>query len=467
MNKPVDLRASRSLVIASDLQKTAADFAAREEQVRAEYATKKFHLERKHRHVQEDFSSGLEEKITEIQAQHTAWEEMVHDIHAARRERINRAQKTGTRDLHKRAETVRERWLGSLQVKKINIERKATQSVKLAQAAHDKVISDLAERGNTILELDRKAKLAMSGYGSLRDLLRRQRAEGQGIGKPESRIAEIDGHLANATAKLAEFKRVMLPSLFAGVGLLPMVLLVIVLAVVIAVALGLTEKAWLTAGALGLGLIVTVSMLWIIGLLQGKRPAKDVADALAAAVLGYEEATAAAKARLDQELAQAAATKDSSMTSINAEWEKADKIKGDYEAMMREKLRVQVPRTWGKNDVHLNSRIDFIKAHCAEAVDAITLQMTGHHGGMSAARNKDLQQLNDETTAKWEALRTEWLSKTTPAYAAIAEMNGSPLAQSLTWTTAIADAWTPPLEQENAAAFGKLQLDLSALPRPH
>ena len=462
----MDLRASRSLAVVSELQTTAADFAEREEQLSAEFATKKFHLERKHRHVQEDFSSELEEKIAEIQSQHLAWEEVVHDIHEARRERITRAQKTGSRDLHKRAEVVRERWLGSLQVKKINIERKFTQSIKLAQAVSDRVTAALAERGNTILELDRKAKLAMSGYGSLRDLLRRQRAEGQGIGKPESRITEIDGHLAEGAAKLAEFKRVMLPSLFAGVGLLPMVLLAIVSAVVIAAALGLTEKAWMTAGLLGLGFILLMGLLWLIGMIQGRGPAAAVADALAAAVRGYEEATAAANGRLDQELAQAAAAKEASLISVNAEWEKADQVKGDYEAMIREKLRIQVPRTWGKNDVHLNSRIDFIKAHCAEAVDAITLKMTGHHGGMSAARNKDLQQLLDETTAKWEALRTEWLSKMSPAYAAIAEMNASPLAQSLSWTTALADAWTPLLEQENAASFGSLQLDLSELPRP-
>ena len=79
MSNPSDLTASGSLKLVSVVQNAAADFAQREEALRTEYATKKFQLERKHRHVQEDVSTTLEEKVERIRGKHTAWEELIHD----------------------------------------------------------------------------------------------------------------------------------------------------------------------------------------------------------------------------------------------------------------------------------------------------------------------------------------------------------------------------------------------------
>lgn len=460
------MRASRSLRLVADLQKAAATFLEREEHLRSEYATKKFQLERKHRHASEDYITTLEERVAKIREEHEAWEARVHDNHAARREHINKAQRTGNRDLHKRAEEVRERWLGSLQVKKINIERRAAQSVKLAETAFHKLDETLKDRGARLVEMDRMAKVALSGYAGLRDLFRRQKGEPSSAAVPEELLPQIDAGLAGAEHKAGEIRRLALPKLFSGIGLTPMILLAVVLGVIAAAALGLTSQALIMAGGLSVGLIVLMSLLWVIGRSQAAGPARELATLLSGAVKLHEDASASAKARLAADKAAAEQKKNAEMESITAEWEKADKVKGDYEATMREKLRVQVPRAWGKNDLHLNSRVDYIRQHCEAAVKKVTEETTGRHADLTGARDADVAKLNAEMDAKWSALAAEWRSATEPLYQAVAEMNSAAAAQPPPWTMELASTWKAPDHFEAATRFARLALTLDAESRP-
>lgn len=466
MSEKIDMKASRSLRLVADLQRAAATFSEREELLRTEYATKKFQLERKHRNASGDYTEALEESIAQIRAEHEAWEQMVHDNHLARREYINKAQRTGNRDLHKRAEEVRERWLGSLQVKKINIERRGAQAVKLAEAAFHKVDAALKERSERLVEMDRLAKISLSGYAGLRNLFRRQKGEPTGTAVPETLLPQIDEGMAKAAGMTAEIKRLFLPKVFSGVGLMPMILLAVVLGVVVAAALGLTSQAITIAGGLIVGLIVLLSLLWVIGRSQAAGPARELADTLSQAVRLHEEASASAKARLIADKAAAEKKTEFELKDINAEWEKADKVKGDYEATIREKLRVQVPRVWGKNDVHLNRRVDYIRAHCEAAVNQITEETTGHHTSVTAARDADLAKLNAENDGKWNALASEWRATLEPLYQSIAEMNRSAVANPPPWSMDMASAWTAPDHFEPATRFARLELKLDPDSRP-
>ncbi len=454
------MTASRSLRLVAELQRAVATFAEREEQLRSEHSTKKFQLERKHKNASGDYTEALEEKVAQIRAHHEAWEQRVHDNHERRRERINKAQRTGNRDLHKRAEEVRERWLGSLQVKKINIERRGAQAVKLAEAAFQRVDDALKERSGRLVEMDRLAKVSLSGYASLRNLFRRQKGEPSATVNPESLIPQIDEALGKAEAMAAEIKRLPLPKLFSGVGLMPMILLAVVLGVVVAAALGLTSQAMMIAAGLSVGLIVLLSLLWLIGRMQAARPAHELAAVLSTAVKQHEDAAASAKARLMADKKAAEQKTELELRDIHAEWEKADRVKGDFEATMREKLRVQVPRSWGKNDVHLNKRVDFIRAHCEEAVRKVREETMSRHGTLTQARDADLATLNAESESKWNALAAEWRSTVVPLYEGMAEMNRPHVANPPPWTMALASAWTAPDHFEPATRFAKLELKL-------
>jgi DNA segregation ATPase FtsK/SpoIIIE, S-DNA-T family len=461
-----DMKASRSLRIMAELQHAAESYSVQEEQLRSEYATKKFQLERKHRNVSEDHTETLAERVAAIRAEHETWEQRVHNNHASRRERINKAQRTGNRDLHKRAEEVRERWLGSLQVKKINIERRAAQSVKLAEVAYQKVESALSERGASLVEMDRLAKVSLSGFSGLRDLFRRQKGDAVATAVPEQLLPKIDAGIAAAAAEAAELKRLMLPKLFSGVGLMPMILLAVVVGVIVAAALGLTSQAVMMGGGLVVCLSLLLTLLWAIGRSQAQGPAHVLATTLADTVRLHEDASASAKARLAAEKTAAEQKKEVDLTDINAEWEKADRVKGDYEATMREKLRVQVPRAWGKNDVHLNLRVDFIRAHCAAEIARLTDQTTAHHDKLVTARDADLQKLNGEMDAKWTALVAQWRTATETLYAGVAEMNAVAAAHPPAWTLDLASNWSPPDHFESATRFARLELTLSADARP-
>ena len=467
MSDPIDLRASRALRLIADLQTACAQFAAKEDQLRSEYATRKFQVDRKHRHVQEDYTSTLDEKIENIRAEHTQWEELVHSIHEKRRDRINRAQRTGTRDLHKRAELVKERWLGSLQVKRISIERRATQRVKLAEAAHTASMAALDDRSSRLLELDRASKRALSGYGSLRRMLSRAPAQPEGKTEGiEKRLAEIDGLMTSASSHLESFKQNLIPKAFSGVGLMPAILVILIIGIMVGGGLGLTEQAWMIAGATVAGLTLLTVVLWFIGLMQAKPAAKNLAETLTQAVRLHEEAKAGANNLLASEKAAAEANKTSEMAEISEQWDKAESIKGDHEAMLREKLRVQVPRAWGHNDKHLNDRVDFIRAHCEALVRQVTEEMTGRHDSMTHARDTDLNQLNAEFDARWDSLSKEWLQTTSASYAGIHEMNSADEASPAPWTLDYAKSWKRPQVGASATKFGKLELDLAQLDKP-
>jgi DNA segregation ATPase FtsK/SpoIIIE, S-DNA-T family len=462
-----DLRASRALRLISDLQSACADYAQKEEQLRAEYASRKFQVDRKHRNVQEDYSSSLEEKTEQIRTEHTQWEELVHDIHEARRERINKAQRTGTRDLHKRADVIKERWLGSLQVKRINIERRAAQTVKLAEAEYGAAASALEERGGALLELDRAAKRALSGYGSLRRMLSRQPSAKPAAGisaKPQ--LEEMDGHLADARQALEQFRVLVLPKVFSGVGLAPLLLMVCVVGVILAAAMGLTERAWLLAGVVVLGLGFLLTALWFLGLMQGRQLAQRLAEALHSGVKLHEESKAAAELQLATQRSTAERTKSDEMAEITAQWEKADSIRGDHEAFLREKLRVQVPRAWARNDLRLNTRVDFVRAQCKARVQEVTEAMTGRHQTMVHARDEDVGKLNADFDARWSTLATGWAGVTERCYAGLAELNAEPELQRAPWTTEMAQAWKRPQVSAAVTRFGQLDLDLSKITRP-
>ena len=111
MSSRTDLRVSRALALLGDLQRTTADFAQREETLLRDVRGRRGAALRKQRDALEKVESRRAAQVAETTEHFTTTGERIGALYEGRRERAQRLKTTGLRNLPKRAQEAKERWI--------------------------------------------------------------------------------------------------------------------------------------------------------------------------------------------------------------------------------------------------------------------------------------------------------------------------------------------------------------------
>src|SRR6188472_1381846 len=122
VNNEPDPRISRSLALLESLRRTAASFAAREEELTKDITRRRYAAERAYQNGLKEDAAWLSRVSTETEE---AWKQLRNASQAryeTRKQQVEKAERNSRRELPKRVQVARGEWLGSLQRQKLRLE---------------------------------------------------------------------------------------------------------------------------------------------------------------------------------------------------------------------------------------------------------------------------------------------------------------------------------------------------------
>ncbi|HUB68272.1 MAG TPA: FtsK/SpoIIIE domain-containing protein [Candidatus Methylacidiphilales bacterium] len=465
MSSGTDLRVSRSLELLGNLRQTAAAFAQREEQINRELKGRRLTTDRGSQQAISDAESRHATQAAEIEGRYQKQKKRIQSIYEGRRNRVQKYQAITLKNLPRRAEEVKQSWIGTLQMRSYQEQRKLTANMAAADAVYTGFIAQMEE----LRLLYKHARKSFGGYWSLRRRLRARPKTAPPTDLPlEEQLSILRSYIKTAQENLDQFDQFTFPRIFRFVRLSLVFLLC---------AAGGAGAAWyfgfdnghtnLIAGGSAAGVFI---VFWIIHAMTLQKP-RPFAVRLAGAIVASRQIIDANGVASPDFVAQRDANRkvvqdeyERSYAEVLQQWGRADDVKAEYEERTRHKIEAQSARIYEKIDRLLGPRIQQIEARHAAEVAQLNQEAATGHEKLVQARASQTSSLGDEEKIRWNEMETDWHRQITPIYRAIEEMNAAGDAISPAWNSSFVENWIPPGDFAAAAKFGRLSLDLTRPP---
>jgi S-DNA-T family DNA segregation ATPase FtsK/SpoIIIE len=463
VNSPLDLRSSKSLELLASLQQTAAAFAQREEQLTRDLATRRHTANRKFRIGIESAEAKLAALRAESDAALHSAQERLTALYEGRRSRVQRTSAAGLRKLPLRARQTKERWLGDLQMRHFQAERKLEADQKAADAALAEFNANLAQERTRFTALWRRARRSFAGYWTFQRALRQPHTAPPPATDRDALFSEFRDQLANAEVQFAAFLEHLLPRFFGYALPIIVIPLLLVTGFILAVSLQGSTAA-MGVGGVALLLVVFVALHYF-GYRQSKAAAFITAAALAKAGQLHDTCAATATAQHQRDRQRLQEDFQNTQSAIMEQWNRADEVEVEFEQAAREKIGTQTPRIMAQIDQFLHPKL----ATLASAHDAQQTQFQGeaeaHRQQATTAHAAETAALASEEVSRWDTLTADWHREIVPLYAVLAAINAAADAIFPQWSESFREAWSPPAHFTPATKFGQLEADLATYPR--
>lgn len=460
------MSARQTLELLQQLRRQSAGLAAREQALIKDLRTRRFAVQRRKETAQETQQARLEAARHEIEADSQASAEWLRQKYEQRRQRVERVTNTARRNLSKRVEEERSRYLGRLQFRK-----------RKAEAAHqsewNRIESRLAQWEEGLTEstqqlrlLEKRSRIALGSHGRLKALLPPAAAPAAGeeavhesrdtlLATLKRQIEEGEGHLRACLSK-------PIAGLFRTVPLAAAFVAALAIGGIVAAALWPSPDAILFGAAAGAGLALLAWLLHFIAGGQLRSAAARLAEALTAAratesaILGsLAQLRDKEKTRLDEQL-------ESERAAIQKEWDNVDQIAAQFEARARAKLAEQPQRVLSKIARVLDRRLLVIENDRAQKVAAIARDISAGFSGTAGSIEGELAKLAAEEAQRQADLSADWQNGVLPLHDRLASLQTDPALQARVWTADSIAAWNPPAVFPERVRLGQLAIDLAA-----
>ncbi|MEQ1860502.1 MAG: FtsK/SpoIIIE domain-containing protein [Chthoniobacteraceae bacterium] len=462
----MDLRTSRSLELLASFVQTVGEFAAREEQFAKTFRTRRQAANRKRNDALARIDAHLAAQIEEADADFSRQLEAAHALHATRGERIQRTHNKCIRDVLTLARRKKEKWLNDLQLRHFHAKRQLPLDFKAADSELAAFFERLAVERAALMEIRDRTQRAFGGYPSFSRLLSRGAESSAAGGADRDRLLdELRAAIETTGRHLVEFRALVLPRLF---SIVPPILIIVLLLIgggVFAFRLGFDPVAFGIAGAVVAASLAVIFAIHFAGRRQGMASATAVADLLIEAVRLHDACAAAAQAKDADDRARIQRGYDQLGTDIREQWSRGDEIETEISAAARTKISSQVPRLLSKNEALHQARLQRIESLRAARFAEIDAAADVQRAEFAEVGDAGVAEVGDEEHEQWAAIDREWRSRMTSLHEAVAEMNAA--AHFPAWGSGFVETWKPATDFVAATKFGRLDLDLSALPGGH
>ncbi len=462
VNNPTDLSPSRSLALLARLQQTTAAFAEREEQLTRDIAARRHTINRRFRDAHDQAENRLATSGAESDAALQGEQDRLTRRYESRRTRVQRASAAGLRKLPLRAKQTKERWLGELQMRHFQTERKLESDQKAADAALAEFDAQLAQQRARFASLWRRTRQSFAGYWTFQRALRQPHTAPTPAADRDALFSELGAQLDNTEVQLAAFRGNLLSRIFSYLPPVFIVPLCLVAGVVLAVSLqGSAEMGALAALA---AFLVIYAVVHHLGHRQSKATAAITAAALARASQLHDTCAATAAAQHQQDRQRMQDEYETAREAILAQWNRADEIEVEFEHAAREKIELQTPRIVEKIDAFLRPKLTRLASERAAGQDRFQGEADAQQQQATALHTAESAALTAEESALWETLAADWQREITPLYAALDALNAADDATFPPWSPEFLASWSAPTQFTPGTKFAHLDAALTAHP---
>ncbi|MDB6072890.1 MAG: ftsK 1, partial [Verrucomicrobiaceae bacterium] len=459
-NEDIHLSTSRSVHLLDQLHRAIKECTAKEDQLVRDFRSRRYTLTQKHDAAVEALEDILAKKVTQADEFFTRKEAQIRASYANRSKHVKEAVKYGSRNLPRRAQEARERWLGKLQMQRFQAERDIGFQTEAANSQSALTLIWLRDTREEILQAQRDARQAVGGYPEFLLLLQR---------KPESPApvpaspaqqqrwqTEIRTHIATAHEQLAVVKRSPVVRFFSRVPLVIAILLALGLGLGVASIFGSLNPGLITAGIL----VVALLGLHQWGRLQTKASATLLASSLIDAIRLQSLAYSCVEAKRDAEKDRIKKEHQALLDSVSEKWERADSVEADFKKAAIEKLKIQGPRVSAKIESFIFPKIAQTDVDHKARIEQLRSEAEAKVRVVDEKHQAELAVLSAEEHQKWSALQQHWLAETRPVYQGAAEMNAAASTRFPPWSDEFGENWKPTNHFNPDAPFAHLDIDL-------
>ncbi len=463
MSDKTVLKTSRSLELLGQLHQAIDDCAKKEEQLVRDLRSRRYALTQRHEGAAGVVEEALNKQIAKVEEFYTAKEAQLRASYDHRRKAVQDAIKYGSRNLPKRAQEARERFLGRLQMQRFQSERDLKLQTEASTSGTALALLRLKEAREEINKTQRRAKAAMSGYGGYVRLMRRKAKpqEPDGTVSTQQQLAwqqEIEEHLAVAKEQLEVFKKLTIPAIFSVTPLIIAIPLILVVGASVGAMISSMQIGAVIAG----GLLLLALILHIIGGAQGKASARQVAYGILEANRLHTHAFASAEIKHESETARIKAEHERVVADVAEQWEHADEVEANYRQAATDKLKVQGPRVAARIEAFHFPKIAQVEIDRQAAISKLRGASDSKFSVVSGAHGEAMGTLAAEENQRWAELQNQWQTATRAVYEGAAEMNARAAALAPAWKNSLAEDWKPATAFTPDTKFGQLNLDLAA-----
>ena len=154
MSSNITLRSGRALELLKQLKQAVAEFAKAEDQLSRDLTSRRNAINRKYRTAIDQTESSLTAEIAGTETYYQSEAERLKTFHQSRRSRIQQVHTKGLRNLALKAQRAKEKYLGELQYRHLNAERKLPVDMKAVDEAAAKFSGELGEQQAPIAPAD-------------------------------------------------------------------------------------------------------------------------------------------------------------------------------------------------------------------------------------------------------------------------------------------------------------------------
>jgi len=460
----IDLRVDRSLELLGQLRQTAAQFTQREEQLAKELKTRRYGTERQTRQAIADADASHAAHVSSSEQYFQGHHDRLVSTYEGRRNRVQEYCASHLKFLPKRTQEVKEGWIGKLQMKNYQEQRKLTGDMADSDAAYTGFISEL----ENLKELEKHARHSFAGYGSLK---RRLRAKPSTTVPTDAQLAaqldEARQRLNAMRTHLDEFDQFFLPRFFRFAPLPALFVLFAAIGGGVSWYVGFNPTGYMVGGGVGGVLFLVFVMIHAIGQARFRPAAAQAAAEFAAARQLFEVNGVASPdfvARRDESRRLVKEEYDRGYADILQQWGRADEVAADFERRTRTKLEVQTRRISEKIDRLLQPKLDYIAAQRAAHLDSLNQDASVKREQLVEIQTTQLAALEEEEKTRWNEIETDWHREITPLYQAIEQMHAEGERIAPPWNPLSAENWVPPTDFGHAGKFGSIDVDLAQQP---
>ncbi|HEX8311907.1 MAG TPA: FtsK/SpoIIIE domain-containing protein, partial [Chthoniobacteraceae bacterium] len=465
MSSGTDLRVARSLELLRELTRTSAEFAAREEELTRDIRTRRQTGSRRYRDALDKLKTTSSGQLAATQHAFDAEAERVRGIYDARQDRVQRLRLSGLRNLPRRAQEAKGKWMGDLQLRKFRAEKTQTADLRAAGEAFKAFTAHLGQQSAALVALQTRARRAFRGYGAFARLLQQPSSDLElNLRDPEKLSAEANAHLVSADEQLIAFKQHAVARAFSEVPLVVVAGIVVLLGAALAVVLGMSPTSYAVAGGAIVLLLSLLFVLHAMGRQKAAPAAASIATTLAAAAQTLEGCKLASEARYEEERQRITTEFETTVMNVESQWDQADDVETDFAHSVRSKIEVQAPRVLAAIEKNAPPKLERIASERITRMAALEADAAEREEQITEAYEAEIEELNVEEKTRWTALEQDWQTAIQPLYQTIGSMNAALAATAPVWSTESVESWAPQTAFTPAARFANLSVNLTSGP---
>jgi DNA segregation ATPase FtsK/SpoIIIE, S-DNA-T family len=338
-----------------------------------------------------------------------------------------------------------------------------------ATAAHETFQQNLAAAGDLQARLETEARRAFRGYWRFRRLLAPGRKWPEPDLAPDENVlfSQLQKIQTKISADLGRFSNFILPKFFKFVpfSLLATLLLGVVMADPV---MANFDRSMISHFEAGIALTVLLAVMVVYFL--GGRSAAPLAGVIAADLAKIRRLSNAcadkSAAHFQQEQERIKNEFETSKQTFNQEWRQAVRDIGQVRGEQPTAISAKASRLLQKNEQWLQRELRRLQERHDEASIRLKEDDAAQVRQLAEAYKTLTTQIESNHQARWRELEADWKSRCQALVERVRAANEAAAERFPPWDAARWQNWTPPVDFQNAAKFGRLEVEVEKFAGP-